>query len=220
MQKNPDKSVFEINNRYPVTKKLHDGADILIFDDFLKKPDAYKEILQRFPAFTSDYFEPTASPGWRQLIPYQFFLNIEKLLKNYTGYYPWVEQSFTNIYRSKMPCNCKAWYPHHDSMEYVLNLWLCNGPGGTAFYTWRNHFSGEDFPPHIRERVFNKQLPGEFEYEEFYGDSEWNQYHLEPIVYNRAIFYNGNNFHSAFVPDDYPDWRYSLMLMGGLDRNE
>ena len=46
MQKNPDKSVFEINNRYPVTKKLHDGADILIFDDFLKNPDAYKEILR------------------------------------------------------------------------------------------------------------------------------------------------------------------------------
>ena len=41
---------------------------------------------------------------------------------------------------------------------------------------------------------------------------------MEPIVYNRAIFYNGNNFHSALVPDGFDDWRYSLVLMGGLDR--
>ena len=62
------------------------------------------------------------------------------------------------------------------------------------------------------------QVDGNFEYEEFYGNDEWYQYHMEPIVYNRAIFYNGNNFHSALVPDGFDDWRYSLVLMGGLDR--
>ena len=46
-----DKSVFEINNRYPVKHKLHEGADILVFDDFLKKPDEYKDVLQKFPVY-------------------------------------------------------------------------------------------------------------------------------------------------------------------------
>ena len=58
-----DKSVFEINNRYPVKHKLHEGADILVFDDFLKKPDEYKDVLQKFPVYKSDFFYPTASPG-------------------------------------------------------------------------------------------------------------------------------------------------------------
>ena len=74
-----DKSVFEINNRYPVKHKLHEGADILVFDDFLKKPDEYKDVLQKFPVYKSDFFYPTASPGWRQIIPYEFFIDMEKL---------------------------------------------------------------------------------------------------------------------------------------------
>ena len=219
---NSDKSVFEINNRYPVKHKLHDGADILVFDDFLKKPDEYKDILQRFPVFKSDFFYPTASPGWRQIIPYEFFIDMEKLLTNYVGFEPWVDQSFTNIYKSKMPCNCKSWIPHHDSMEHVLNLWLCNGEGGTAFYTWKGlntyHYSVDTLSDDVLQSIFDRQVDGNFEYEEFYGNDEWYQYHMEPIVYNRAIFYNGNNFHSALVPDGFDDWRYSLVLMGGLDR--
>lgn len=214
-----DKSIFDINNPYPEVHKLNPDSEILIFNDFLKKPDEYKDLLMNIPAFASDYFYPTSSPGWRQLIPYEFYNSMEKLFSNWTGFNPWVEQGFTNLYKDNMPCNCKAWYPHHDNKEYVVNLWLSDGPGGTGFYTWQNHYQGVYLPPHIQEQVFSKQVKGDFEYEEFTGDECWNLYHMEPLRYNRAIFYNGNNFHSAYLPKGYfkTEWRYSLVLMGGVD---
>jgi len=55
---------------------------ILIFDDFLVKPDEYRDLLDRMPAFNSDFFYKTASPGWRQIIPYEFYFHIEALLSN------------------------------------------------------------------------------------------------------------------------------------------
>ncbi|BCU95799.1 MAG: hypothetical protein CM15mV10_1820 [uncultured marine virus] len=75
---------------------------------------------------------------------------MESLLSNWVGFNPWVEQSFTNIYKDRMRCNCKAWYPHHDSKEYVLNLWLSEGAGGTAFYTWNNYAQGIHLPEHAK----------------------------------------------------------------------
>ena len=102
-----DKTIFDINNPYPETFKVGE-LEVLIFNDFLKKPDEYKKLLSQIPAFESDYFYPTASPGWRQLIPYEFFLKMESLLSNWVGFNPWVEQSFTNIYKDRMRCNCKA----------------------------------------------------------------------------------------------------------------
>jgi len=227
----PDHSIFEINNPYPEKKVLNKDCDYLVFDDFLKKPDEYKEVLRQFPVFPSDFFYDTSSPGWRQIIPFEFFTNIENVLGNYTGSDTWVQQSFTNIYRSGMPCNCKSWYPHQDSMNYALNLWLCDGPGGTAFHTWRGRYHGLGLPEETQGRIFNKQVKGNFEYEEFRGDDEWEMYHLEPVKYNRAIFYNGNNFHSAFIPEgsyqnhsndfwDQSHWRYSLVLMGGVDKTK
>jgi len=210
-----DKTIFDINNPYPETFKVGE-LEVLIFNDFLKKPDEYKKLLSQIPAFESDYFYPTSSPGWRQLIPYEFFLKMESLLSNWVGFNPWVEQSFTNIYKDRMRCNCKAWYPHHDSKEYVLNLWLSEGAGGTAFYTWNNHAQGIDLPEHVQEKIFSKQVRGSYEYEEFVGDENWRMYHLEPIQYNRAIFYNGNYFHSAYMPKHsyVNDIRHSLVLMG------
>ena len=150
-----DKTIFDINNPYPEIHKLNEGSEILIFNDFLKKPDDYKNLLSKIPAFESDYFYPTASPGWSQLIPYEFFLTMESLLSNWVGFNPWVEQSFTNIYKDRMRCNCKAWYPHHDSKDSVLNLWLSDGEGGTAFYTWNNHYQGINLPEHIQDKVFS-----------------------------------------------------------------
>ena len=76
-----DKTIFDINNPYPETFKVGE-LEVLIFNDFLKKPDEYKKLLKQIPVFESDYFYPTASPGWRQLIPYEFFLKIESLLSN------------------------------------------------------------------------------------------------------------------------------------------
>lgn len=211
-----DPSIFEINNKYPERLRLNPHADILIFDDFLKKPDEYKKFLSGIPAFRSDFFYPTASPGWRQIVTYEYFQQMEGVLSNYTGNREWVQQSFTNIYKSQMPCNSKSWYPHHDSMDYTLNLWLSEGIGGTAFYTWNGHYCGETLSETQKDKIFSNQIPGEFLYQDFTGDDEWKQYHLQPVKYNRAIFYNGNDFHSAYVPDGsfQTDWRYSLVLMG------
>jgi hypothetical protein len=213
----PDWSVFDINNPYPERYQLNDHAEILVFDDFLKKPDEYKEIISSIPAFRSDFFYPTASPGWRQLIPVEFTDRIEDVLGNILGYSQWVEQAFTNIYKSNMPCNCKSWYPHYDSMRHTFNLWLSSGPGGTAFYTWNGHYNGDEFGDELEDLVFANQIEGDFQYQEFLGDSQWEMYHLESIKYNRAILYNGHDFHSAYVPNGsfLNDWRYSLVLMGG-----
>ena len=41
----PDHSIFEINNPYPEKKVLNKDCDYLVFDDFLKKPDEYKDCL-------------------------------------------------------------------------------------------------------------------------------------------------------------------------------
>ena len=211
-----DSSIFEINNRYPDRYQLNDHSEILVFNDFLKKPDEYKKLIECIPAFQSDFFYKTASPGWRQLIPEEYYLSIERLLSNFTQYEVWVQQAFTNIYKSRMPCNCKSWYPHYDSMEHTFNLWLSEGIGGTAFYTWNGHYNGIAFGNQLEKKVFSNQIEGQFEYEEFTGDSEWKMYHLEPIQYNRAIFYNGRDFHSAYVPNHsfVNDLRYSLVLMG------
>jgi len=212
-----DGSVFDINNPYPDRYQLNDHSELLIFEDFLKKPDEYKKVISCIPTFRSDFFYRTASPGWRQLIPEEYYLSIEKLLSNFTEYEVWVEQAFTNVYKSGMPCNCKSWYPHYDSMPHTFNLWLSEGPGGTAFYTWNGHYSRNEFGDDIERIVFSNQIDGIFEYEEFIGDTQWEMYHLEPIRYNRAIFYNGHDFHSAYVPNQsfLNDWRYSLVLMGG-----
>lgn len=212
-----DKSVFEINNRYPQKHKLHEGAEILIFDDFLAKPDEYRDLLDRMPAFNSNFFYKTASPGWRQIIPYEFYFHIEALMSNFTQYEVWVEQAFTNIYRSRMPCKSKCWLPHYDNKEYAFNLWLCDGPGGTGFYNWNGVCNVNHFIEDVRQKVFQHHEQGEYLYEEFTGDEDWQLYHVSPVQYNRAIFYSGNNFHSAYIPDNsyMEDWRYSLVLMGG-----
>ena len=156
-----DKSVFEINNRYPTKHKLHDGAEILIFDDFLKKPDEYRDILDSMPAFNSDLFYKTASPGWRQIIPYEFYFHIEALLGNFTQYEVWVEQAFTNIYTSRMPCKSKAWLPHYDNKNYALNLWLCDGPGGTAFYTWNGVYNITHYNDDLKRKIFQHHEQGD-----------------------------------------------------------
>ena len=51
-----DKSIFDINNPYPEIHRLNEDSEILIFNDFLKKPDEYKDLLMQIPAFASDYF--------------------------------------------------------------------------------------------------------------------------------------------------------------------
>ena len=211
------KSMFNINNRYPVIHKLNDDADIFIFDDFLTEPDEYKDLLDRLPAFNSDFFYKTASPGWRQIIPYEFYFHIEALMSNFTQYETWVEQAFTNIYLSKMSCKSKCWLPHYDDKEYAFNLWLCDGVGGTAFYNWKNIFNNiNQIPDNLKSKILSHST-GEYQYEEFYGDDNWVQYHLEPIKYNRAIFYSGYNFHAAQIPYNsfIHEPRYSLILMGG-----
>jgi hypothetical protein len=159
-----DKSVFEINNRYPQKYKLHEGAEILIFDDFLAKPDEYRDLLDRMPAFNSDFFYKTASPGWRQIIPYEFYFHIEALMSNFTQYEVWVEQAFTNIYRSRMPCKSKCWLPHYDNKEYAFNLWLCDGPGGTGFYNWNGVCNVNHFIEDVRQKVFQHHEKGEYLY--------------------------------------------------------
>lgn len=80
---------------------------------------------------------------------------------------------------------------------HALVLYLCDGPGGTAF--WRHNMTGE-----------HRMEPGDFEtFEAVKGDwddaSKWEQRGLAEMRFNRAVIYDSALFHSRWPFEAFGD---------------
>lgn len=161
-----------------------DLEDILVIDDFLDKPLAVREHARLSEFY--DWLGPDGQvykrvsickiPGLQDKLfevfgPYEMLGTAYRL--NYDGEKP--NQSI----HSDM-----GWGTH------ALVLYLCEGPGGTAF--WSHRESGAE-----RIKQGDVELYEQIK-EDWEDEDKWNLRHVVELKFNRAVVYSSELFHSRY----------------------
>jgi len=211
--------VCEINPHYSVTREVVDGVPFWHIDDFLVRPDDFVHYLKEsFPVGSANDWGIDQAPGRRQWIPAIWVRPIEQhILGRFApnAVLNWA----TNIYRGDMDSRRQNYLPHNDESNNIFNLWLNhNSMGGTAMYRCKRmgnshsarsaYGGGYDFFAEYHTRK-NTVEP----WKVFKGDDDWEMYHVIEMKFNRLSWYEGWNWHAAYIE---PEWyteedRYSLI---------
>lgn len=223
----------EINPDTELVTVQIDGMNTFkMYRNFLKNPDLYVEVMQQFPVISTQWKRTGGfAPGWRQEIPPYAAATIVERIRKDVEFAP--VRVFTNIFTGDMPMLENSEQPHADVfvdpegglnvINFVFNLWMCEGIGGTAFWEWKGkkyvtELNKEEYDELFPEVTSNLTRPWQC----FRGNEDWKLDTVAPIEYNSCLVYDGGYFHSAFVPEaSFLDThRYSLVGMGIRQANE
>ena len=139
VQINPDTQLVDVNI---------DGMNSFkMYRDFLKEPDLFVEIMEQFPIISTQWRKTGGfAPGWRQEVPPWAAATIVERIREDVDFMP--VRVFNNIFTGDMPMLNGSHLPHADVftdpegglnvINFVFNLWMSHGIGGTAFWKWRD----------------------------------------------------------------------------------
>lgn len=158
--------------------------DVLIIDEFLPNP-----LVVREHARLSEFYNWLGPDGQLyQRVSLCKVPGVERKLFEVFGEYEMLGQAYRLNYEGEQPNQSihsdLGWGTH------ALVLYLCEGPGGTAF--WKHKESGAD-----------RILPGDAELLEQIKDDwedsdKWELRHTVPLKFNRAVIYSSELFHSRY----------------------
>lgn len=227
--------VSQINPNVKYNKRVIGNFEVIIADDFLLYPEAFRDFLKKFPGFSNSKRDGMARPGYSQKFHPELFRNLEyniyKLMnidtkKQYTEI-TWA----SNIMHSNMKTYKPSWIPHYDArVAYVMNYWMCDGMGrtGTAFYEFKGHKKmdhvgsklDEEYRKSFVENSLDYKLNSTWKNCENELNDDWKLHYISKVKFNRAVFYDPYFFHSPHIePNSYlEDYRYSLV--GFVHTNE
>lgn len=217
VQINPDTQLVDVNI---------DGMNSFkMYRDFLKEPDLFVEIMEQFPVISTQWRKTGGfAPGWRQEVPPWAAATIVERIRKDVDFMP--IRVFTNIFTSDMPMSEGSHLPHSDVftapdgelnvINFVFNLWMTPGIGGTAFWKWRDKKYITELNREEYETLFPDTENNIVKWENFRGDEDWKLDTIAPIEYNSCLIYDGGYFHSPFIPEEafLDQHRYSLVGMG------
>lgn len=217
VQINPDTQLVDVNI---------DGMNSFkMYRDFLKEPDLFVEIMEQFPVISTQWRKTGGfAPGWRQEIPPWAAATIVERIRKDVDFMP--IRVFTNIFTSDMPMSEGSHLPHADVftapdgglnvINFVFNLWMTPGIGGTAFWKWKDKKYITELNKEEYETLFPDTENNIVKWENFRGDEDWRLDTIAPIEYNSCLIYDGGYFHSPFIPEEafLDEHRYSLVGMG------
>lgn len=194
-----------------------DKFQYLTVDNILKEPEKLLKYLDKFPALDKDDFENNGkiisyAPGLQQLVPANYLQELTQYFN--TLLYPIIGKEFriewfTNIFYHDMKTTETSRYPHIDTFDMAINIWLTENhkDDGTAFYKLGDNFFGPT--PKYDFDIDTKSL-----WKPFDGNSDYEKYIVVPSKYNSAAIYSGKFYHSAYYVPQPNKERKSLV--GGL----
>jgi hypothetical protein len=194
-----------------------DKLQYLSIENILKEPQKLLEYLNKFPALDKDDFLKNGkvisyAPGLQQLVPSNYLQELTQYFNNLL--YPMIGKEFsiewyTNIFYPDMETSETSRYPHVDTFDMAINIWLTENhkDDGTAFYKMKDKFFGE---PIKYDFVEDTKLP----WKPFDGNADYEKYMVVPSKYNNAVIYSGKFYHSAYYVPQTNKERKSLV--GGL----
>jgi len=217
VQINPETKLVEVNI---------DGMNSFkMYQNFLLNPDLYVQIMEQFPVISSQWRKTGGfAPGWRQEIPPWAAATIMERIRQDVDFMP--VRIFNNIFTGDMPMVDRSHLPHADVftdpegnlnvINFVFNLWMCQGIGGTAFWRWRDKKYVTELNKEEYEEIFPETDYKVTKWECFRGDENWQLDTIAPIEYNSCLIYDGGYFHSPYIPEEtfLDEHRYSLVGMG------
>lgn len=195
----------------------YENVQYVVIDDIMVSPDKLIKYLDKFPALDKEDFlrnEKVIShaPGLQQLIPTNYLQELTQYFSDLL--YPMIGKKFkiewyTNIFFPEMKVKESSRYPHVDTFDMAINIWLTknHNSDGTAFYKNENKYYGGEIKYDFTEDF-------ESEWKPFEGNSDYKKYLIIPSVYNTAIIYSGKFYHSAYYIPQTNKERKSLV--GGL----
>lgn len=220
MEKIYYKEYYEATKISPLAKvNLFECEDLqyLIVENIMDDIDKLSTYLNKFPAIDKDDFLQndkiiSYSPGLQQLIPTNYLKDLTDYFNNLL--YPMIGKMFriewyTNIFWPTMQVNGISSYPHIDTFDMAINIFLTDNhlEDGTAFYKNKNIYHSEPIKYNFDEKMRMIWKP-------FEGNKEYQKYLTIPSKRNNASIYNGKYYHSAFYVPEKDKERKSLV--GGL----
>lgn len=158
--------------------------DVLIIDEFLPNPLAVRE-----HARLSEYYDWLGPDGqvYRRVslckVP-----GVERQLFEIFGEYEMLGQAYRLNYDGESPNQSihsdMGWGTH------ALVLYLCEGPGGTAF--WKHKETGADRIVSGDTELL-EQIKNDWE-----DANKWELRHTVQLKFNRAVIYSSDLFHSRY----------------------
>lgn len=217
VQINPQTELVEVNI---------DGMNSFkMYRDFLLNPDLYVEIMEQFPVISTQWRRTGGfAPGWRQEIPPWAAATIVERVREDVDFAP--VRVFTNVFTGDMPMIEDSHMPHADTfvdpegglnvINFVFNLWLSHGIGGTAFWKWNDKKYITELSKEEYEQLYPLDKKSVVPWKCFRGDDNWKLDTVAPIEYNSCLVYDGGYFHSPYIPEEsfLDAHRYSLVGMG------
>lgn len=220
VQVNPDAELVDV--------KVDGMNSFKMYRNFMKYPDLFGEIMEQFPIISTQWRKTGGfAPGWRQEIPPWAAATIVEKIREDVDFAP--VRVFTNIFNSEMPMVQDSHMPHADTfvdpegglniINFVFNLWLNQGIGGTAFWKYK----GKKYVAELTKEEYEELYPIEEKpvvtWRNFRGDDDWELDTIAPIEYNSCLIYDGGFFHSPYIPEEafLDEYRYSLVGMGIRD---
>jgi hypothetical protein len=194
-----------------------DKLQYVSIENILKEPHKLLKYLDKFPALDKDDFLNNGkvisySPGLQQLVPSNYLQELTQYFNNLL--YPMIGGEFriewyTNIFYPDMQTSEISRYPHVDTFDMAINIWLTENHknDGTAFYKQGDDFFGKPIKYDFKEDTKSVWKP-------FDGNSDYEKYFVVPSKYNSAVVYSGKFYHSAYYVPQPNKERKSLV--GGL----
>lgn len=158
--------------------------DILVIDDFLDNPLSVRE-----HARLSEFYNWQGPDGQiYKRVSICKVPGVQAKLFEIFGPYEMLGQAYRLNYSNECPNQSihsdMGWGTH------ALVLYLCEGPGGTAF--WQHRETGE-------RRITSNDVELYEKIKDDWEDaSKWNYYYLADLKFNRAVIYSSELFHSRY----------------------
>ncbi len=236
---NPD----AIINSKQIGEKNH---PVIVVDDFLLDPHKLiSEYVEPTPIVLNTIDSNSLMPGWIGQVSNRFYeidSAVTQLLDLYTDFdipdeeiedHIWNYQ--INVIHGGGKCARKCLQPHVDPamMAFVLYLNEDDQQGGTGFY--RHSEAGDMNLENVdksfkrtsdywkyKEWQFEKMRDNRDEYIDFDSglmDDAWEEYHYEPMKFNRLILYPAYIFHSSIMKIDWYTESPRVSLSGFIDKS-
>jgi len=158
--------------------------ELIVIDDFLPEPYTVREA-----GIGADYIDWTGPDGqvYKRICKVEIPAVINAIEKA-VGKIDLLGMAYRLNYDHELPN--QAIHADTGWGSHALVLYLCNGPGGTAFWEHRATkerciLEGEDW---LRRQIEN----------DFDDVSKWYRHHLVHLKYNRALIYESSLFHSRY----------------------
>ena len=202
--------LFDLNPKMKIhSLRIGKGEHhLVIIDDLFQHPRDISRFMDELP-YTDDKEIRQATPAYRCVMNFpKRELIYRRVFELHYKAYPYINElkeerlSFDRYFDGAPIINVKSYPPHVDfdqrgSYAFVIYMNERNTHGGTQFL--RHSTLGVETCDNRQDEVLQQEttilLPTPWDY----LPSEWQQYHLVPMKFNRLISYRNNILHSIYT---------------------